>query len=77
MSCLKNYLILIIILAIIYIIFNYCQENFGVHRLPYYRNRSSRRRRRRRIYPIRPWYYTYPWYWRRPYNYSQVSPISA
>ncbi len=70
MSCLKNYLILIIILAILCVIFNYCQENFGVYRWPYYRNR-------RHIYPVRPWYYFSPWYWRRPYNYSQVSPISA
>ena len=86
MDYLKNYIMLIVLTVIG--ILAYCwykqQEDFGVYR------RRYGGRYGRRIHPYyyysynRPWYwydYLAPWswyyYWRRPYDYSQVSPVLA
>ncbi len=84
MSCLKKYIIFISILTIFLLCYIYCvdQEDFGVY--------GRRYLRPRRIHPYyyynynRPMYwrdYLSPWswyyYWRRPYDYSQVSPVLA
>ncbi len=81
MDILKNYLVVAVILTVSLLCYCYYrqQEDFGVYR-----------RRHRRVHPYyyynynRPWYwydYLAPWswyyYWRRPYDYSQVSPVLA
>jgi hypothetical protein len=85
MDCLKNYVVLAVLLVIALLCYSYYrqQEDFGVYRRRY-------RRPYRRIHPYyyynynRPWYwydYLAPWswyyYWRKPYDYSQVSPVLA
>jgi hypothetical protein len=90
MSCLKNYtLIAIIFLGAVFILTFPTQEDFAVyrrrnpHRNPYRNPSRNYRRRFSPYYPTyRPWYwsdYVSPWswyhYWKRPYNYSQVSPV--
>jgi hypothetical protein len=84
MDCLKNYIVLAVLLVVALLGYSYFkQEDFGVYRRGY-------RRPYRRVHPYyyygynRPWYwydYLTPWswyyYWRRPYDYSQVSPVLA
>lgn len=82
MSCLQNYmLIAIIFVGAVFILTFPTQEDFVL-----YRRRYPYRNYRRGYYPYyqtyRPWYwydYVSPWswyyYWKRPYNYSQVSPV--
>jgi hypothetical protein len=85
MDCLKNYIVLAVLLVIAILGYSYYnqEEGFGVYR-------RGLRRHHRRLHPYyyygynRPWvWYDYltPWswyyYWRRPYDYSQVSPVLA
>lgn len=88
MNRIKIYIIIALIITSI-LLFYYCdsiQENFGNYHRRYRRNRRRYRHPYMRFnpyyyYDYQPmfWYnYLTPWssyYWRRPYNYSQVSPI--
>ena len=88
MDRIKIFIILALIISLCYLVY-YCniQEDFGNYQR---RHRRHRRHYRRGLHPYyynnynlyRPYYwydYLSPWSryysWRRPYNYSQVSPI--
>lgn len=84
MSCLKNYMLIatIFIVAVIILTYPMSQEDFSVYRRRRYPYRYYRRGYYSYYPQYRPWYwydYVSPWswyyYWRRPYNYSQVSPV--
>lgn len=83
MNCLKRYIVFAVLFVLIILCYNYFnqQEDFGVYRRRHIKPYG-------RIHPYyyynynRPWYwrdYLTPWswyyYWRRPYDYSQVSPV--